>query len=402
MQGQALNQQSSTSVNNSMPEVIPFPENNHSNRSQTLEKTIPTQPTIYTSPTNGMDVFRLGEILAQSGYFSEARGAAQAVVKILAGMELGFGPIASMTGIFIDSRSGKPCMHANMMAARIKMTPGLDYEILRLDNSACEIAIKKHGKTINPTVSFTIEDAQQAGLLVGKNAHTWKKYARNMLFARCISNAAKWHCPELYAGITPYVPEEFDIDAEQDLKPPISMPEDTHPTSEVLTKDQERILELLESPVFTEDEITMGIKYAQNGRDPQKFIERLEYILQERAREPESEPAPSTLIPTDADIDEIETQLNKLTGLKAFEKNIRECAERASGKAYYDSIKQADKYRVQVTELTNQIMNKMRPYLDPSSTAYQDAIASFQEAFNLKEPTKINHFFHILSCLVVD
>ena len=37
------------------------------------------------------DTMRLGEVLARSGYFADSREAAQAVVKVLAGSELGFG-----------------------------------------------------------------------------------------------------------------------------------------------------------------------------------------------------------------------------------------------------------------------------------------------------------------------
>jgi hypothetical protein len=38
----------------------------------------------------GIDVMGLGEVLARSGFFSDTRDAAQAVVKVLAGQELGF------------------------------------------------------------------------------------------------------------------------------------------------------------------------------------------------------------------------------------------------------------------------------------------------------------------------
>ena len=52
-----------------------------------------TDVTLYTARTLD-DTMTLGKVLAQSGYFADSREAAQAVVKILAGQELGFGPIA--------------------------------------------------------------------------------------------------------------------------------------------------------------------------------------------------------------------------------------------------------------------------------------------------------------------
>ena len=63
------------------------------------------------------DTMSLGSVLAKSGYFSDAKGEAQAVVKVLAGREMGFGPIASMTGVHIVQ--GKPTIGANLLGAAI-------------------------------------------------------------------------------------------------------------------------------------------------------------------------------------------------------------------------------------------------------------------------------------------
>lgn len=54
---------------------------------------------------HGLDpALALEKVLAESGYFPDARAAAQAAVKVLAGREQGFGPIASMTGIHLVQR----------------------------------------------------------------------------------------------------------------------------------------------------------------------------------------------------------------------------------------------------------------------------------------------------------
>jgi len=160
-------------------------------------------------------VFKMAETLARSGYFTEARDAAKCVVKIMAGMELGFGPIASMTGVYI-SQSGKPCLHANMMAARIKTAPGYDYIIKKMDDSICQVTIVRNGVELNPCISFSIKDAEKAGLLQKTGPNPWRKYPKNMLFARAISNAAKWHCPELFSGVTAYTPEELDMSVNEE------------------------------------------------------------------------------------------------------------------------------------------------------------------------------------------
>lgn len=41
-----------------------------------------------------MSLAQLGEAFAKSGYFTDAREAAQAIVKIQTGREIGFGPVS--------------------------------------------------------------------------------------------------------------------------------------------------------------------------------------------------------------------------------------------------------------------------------------------------------------------
>jgi hypothetical protein len=158
------------------------------------------------------ETLELGKLLAQSGFFEDARGAAQAVVKVLAGRELGFGPIASMTGIHIVS--GKPTLSANLMAAALKRTRRYTYHILRLENDGCELEFFEDGESLGIS-SFTEIDARQAGVFDGRNAHTWRKYPRNMMFARALSNGARWFCPDIFGGPI-YTPEELEVPVDED------------------------------------------------------------------------------------------------------------------------------------------------------------------------------------------
>ena len=73
--------------------------------------------TVYQSE-NFDSMMRIGTLLAQSGFFQDSKGAAQAVTKMMAGAEIGFGPIASMTGINVIQ--GRVSISANLMAAAIK------------------------------------------------------------------------------------------------------------------------------------------------------------------------------------------------------------------------------------------------------------------------------------------
>ncbi len=149
------------------------------------------------------ETMQLGELLAASGFFQDSRGAAQAVVKVLAGAEIGFGPIASMTGINVIQ--GRVSISANLMAAAIKRSGRYDYRVKEMTPQRCEIEFRERNGDrweIIGSSEFTAQDARQAGT---KNMD---KFARNMLFARAMSNGARWYTPDIFGGPV-YTPEEM-------------------------------------------------------------------------------------------------------------------------------------------------------------------------------------------------
>lgn len=162
------------------------------------------------------DTMRLGEVLARSGYFADSREAAQAVVKVLAGSELGFGPIASMTGVNIIK--GKVTLSANLIAAAIKRSGRYNYRVMALTDEVCRIEFYEGGQTVGVS-EFTMADAKAAGL-AGDN---WRKFPRNMLFARAISNGAKWYCPDLSGGPL-YTPDELGATVDGETGEVIDVP----------------------------------------------------------------------------------------------------------------------------------------------------------------------------------
>lgn len=150
-----------------------------------------------------MNLGQLGDMLARSGYFSDARDAAQCVVKVLAGRELGFGPVASMTGIYIVK--GKVSLSANLMAASVRRSGRYTFKVNTLTPTNCEIEFFEiiAGKRESLGVSsFSLADAQKAG------TQNLDKFARNMLYARAMSNGVKWFCPDVTGGPV-YTPEEL-------------------------------------------------------------------------------------------------------------------------------------------------------------------------------------------------
>jgi hypothetical protein len=181
---------------------------------------------------------RTGRLLAASGYF-DAKGEspqaiAQMAAKILAGRELGFGPFAAVQGIHIIS--GKPAVGANLMAAAVKGSGRYDYRVRSMSDEECiieffeTVASKRESIGVS---SFTLKDAQAAAVT---NNPTWKKFPRNMLFARAMSNGVRWYCPDVFSGNSVYVPEELGATVDGDgnvIDAPVRVVEAS--TGEILT-----------------------------------------------------------------------------------------------------------------------------------------------------------------------
>lgn len=156
------------------------------------------------------DLARLSGMLASSGYFKDARDAAQAGVKVLAGLEMGFGAFASMTGIHLID--GKPSVGANLLAQAVKRSGRYNYRVTTHTDQECVIAFYEAGEKIGES-SFSMKDAQAAGV-AGRGP--WKAYPKAMLFARALSQGVRWHCPDVLGGTTAYVPEELGASVDGD------------------------------------------------------------------------------------------------------------------------------------------------------------------------------------------
>lgn len=148
--------------------------------------------------------------LHESGYFKDSINKAQAIVKVMAGAELGLPPFASMSGIHIVQ--SKPVLGANVIATLVKNDPRYNYKIVECTDKICTIEWFENGQSTGQS-SFTMSEAQTAGL-TGKD--NWKKYPSDMLFARAISRGARRHAPGIFGGSPIYTPEELGVDTDED------------------------------------------------------------------------------------------------------------------------------------------------------------------------------------------
>lgn len=161
------------------------------------------------------DPITLGNVLAASGFFTDSREGAQAAVKVMAGQELGFGPIASMTGIYIVK--GRVTLSANLMAAAIKRHPRYTFAVTKLTADECVIDFIEDGQVIG-TSSFSMAEATAAGLA---SSDTYRKFPKNMLYARALSNGAKWYCPDVFGGGPIYTPDELGAEVDGETGEPV-------------------------------------------------------------------------------------------------------------------------------------------------------------------------------------
>ncbi len=148
----------------------------------------------------------LGEVFLKSGMFKDIKSQAQAVVKIIAGREIGLAPMESMQNIYMTP-DGKIGIMAKIVGALIKKSKKYDYTIEKLDNDECEIAffcINNDQRIELGKSNFNTKDAAKAGLI---NKNNYKNYPRNMNFARALMNGARWYTPDIYCG---YAIEELE------------------------------------------------------------------------------------------------------------------------------------------------------------------------------------------------
>ena len=151
------------------------------------------------------DVLRLAETLAaaKGGFIPDHfKSPAQVAAVILAGRELGVGPMASLRSFYLVN--GRLGMDASFVSGRM-LAHGIGLEWLRDDDECASVKLTRPGCA--PYVStFTRQDAERAGLW---GSATWRKYPRAMLRARAITAGARAYAADAFSGSV-YTREELN------------------------------------------------------------------------------------------------------------------------------------------------------------------------------------------------
>ena len=169
--------------------------------------TVPGTSSLSLQVSSVDDLARLARVFAASGLFGRAGNQdtqiAECAIRLMAGMEAGFSPFASATGVHIIN--GRPAFSANLLAQAVRRHPDYDYRVLEKTAKICRIRFLSRGELLGEEL-FTIEMAERAGLL--KNP-TWRSYPEAMLFSRALTAGMRTHCPDALGGSSAYTPEEL-------------------------------------------------------------------------------------------------------------------------------------------------------------------------------------------------
>jgi len=160
--------------------------------------------------TNFQEMQDMAKVFIQSGMFPDVKTQSQAIVKILAGKELGLGPFAAMRGV--DIIKGKAAPNSSCIANLIKKSGKYDYRIKKMTDEVCVIEFLQDKESIGES-SFSMSDAKKAGLSGGN----YSKYPRNMLFARALTNGARWYCADVFAGAIYTQEEAQEIEEQEEI-----------------------------------------------------------------------------------------------------------------------------------------------------------------------------------------
>lgn len=166
-----------------------------------------SMPTMALRPVDGSEwaVMRdQATVLVRTGFLPEAiKTPEQAVAIMLKGREIAIPPMYALANIVVIK--GKPTCSAELMLALIYRDHGDEAaEFPESTAKRCTISYKRKAWTKRLSYSFTLEDAQTAGLV---QKGTWSQFPAAMLRARCISAVARMAFPDSIGGM--YTPEEL-------------------------------------------------------------------------------------------------------------------------------------------------------------------------------------------------
>lgn len=150
---------------------------------------------------------RMSQMFQASGVYRHLDSVAKVIAVVQTGRELGIPPSAALRSFHFIG--GKPTASAEMLAALIYRDHGeRALKITESTSTRCTIDYRRRGWDSPGSLTFTMDDAAAAGLLVGEKRNiNWDRYPRAMLRSRAISEAARTAFQDSILGM--YTSEEL-------------------------------------------------------------------------------------------------------------------------------------------------------------------------------------------------
>ena len=171
-------------------------------------------------PQSLTELKELASHLAQARTLPEAlqKSPSDIMALVMAGAELGLAPMQSLRALVLIK--GKPTLSADAMGALVKSRRDVcEFLMLRhSDATKATYEAKRVGDPASTTLTFSIEDAKQAGLTGNDN---WRKFPSAMLRARALSAICRAVFPDLLLGV--YDPEELEPAAPRPVPPQVQV-----------------------------------------------------------------------------------------------------------------------------------------------------------------------------------
>jgi hypothetical protein len=166
---------------------------------------------------------------------------AELFAKMIFGRGLDMGPAQALSQI--DFVKGKCELTANAQASRMRAYVGpwgerYDYDIVELSGEVCRLRFWRRWTDRDDEMlgesAFSMDDAKAAGIA----NDMYRKYARNMLLSRAMSNGVAWFAPETTYGVRVYAVGEIDPGRDHAVPElPEGVPESTAPASDAKQLD---------------------------------------------------------------------------------------------------------------------------------------------------------------------
>lgn len=148
----------------------------------------------------------LAEILSEAGILPDhlrgKTGNIVAMMMIAATLDIPFMTAAQE----MYCERGKLGMSANLMRGLV-LRAGHDFEILEDSTKACTVRFTRKGRAPSRPVTYTMEDAQIAGLTTRENSN-YRKNPRAMMVARATSRCLRAYASDILLGFG-YTPDEL-------------------------------------------------------------------------------------------------------------------------------------------------------------------------------------------------